>query len=72
MQKFYPGVIFQTKHPKKSIFDHLQLTADNKKGIQAGSYAIEQMKAAEICYKNLKKIGGGVGVGSGSNFALKF
>ena len=30
------------------------------------------MKADEICNKNMKKFGGGVGVGSGSNFALKF
>ena len=29
--------------------------------IQAGSCSVAQMKADEICYKNLKKFGGGGG-----------
>ena len=58
LQKFYPGVIFRTKRPKKSIFDHLQLKADKKIIIPQSKFTIAQMKADEICYKNMKKFGG--------------
>ena len=40
--------------------------------IRVDNHEAAQMKALEICFRIMKKFEGGVGVGTGSNFTLKF
>ena len=71
-KKFYLGVIFRKKLSKKSIFDHLQLTADNKNRHSSRTMCYSANESWWNLLQKSEKIWGGVGVGKGSNFALKF